>query len=125
MTDRVSPKRTRATRDSAVSRPHASRTNALGFRGLTKWLGLVYVGGVATGFTQASGTALRNQMDKLIIEKPASPMPVRKKSYRWIKPELIAEIALRGWTDDEKLRHASYKGLREDADEACVFEMNQ
>jgi len=85
--------------------------------------GFVYVGGVGTGFTQASGTALRKQMDRLIIDKPALAMPVRKKGYRWIKPELIAEIALRGWTDDGKLRHASYKGLREDADEVGIFRL--
>ena len=48
-------------------------------------------------------------------------MPMRKKGYRWIEPELVAEIALRGWTDDGKLRDASYKGLREDADEASVY----
>lgn len=84
---------------------------------------LVYVGGVGTGFTATSGTALRNQMDKLIIPKAPLAMPVRKKGYRWIKPELIAELALRGWTDDGKLRHASFKGLREDADEASVFSL--
>ena len=27
----------------------------------------------------------------------------------------------RGWTGDGKLRHASFKGLREDADSADVF----
>ena len=84
---------------------------------------LVYVGGVGTGFTHASGTALRKQMDKLVIDKAPLAMPVRKKGYRWIKPDLIAEIAFRGWTDDGKLRHASYKGLREDADEASVFKL--
>ncbi|WP_454655025.1 non-homologous end-joining DNA ligase [Bosea beijingensis] len=86
---------------------------------------LVYVGGVGTGFTFANGTALGKLMDTLIVPKAPISMPVRKKGYRWIKPELIAEIAFRGWTDDGKLRHASYKGLREDADEAAIFQMNQ
>jgi bifunctional non-homologous end joining protein LigD len=86
---------------------------------------LVYVGGVGTGFTQASGAMLRKQMDKLIIEKPAATIRERKRGYRWLKPELVAEIALRGWTDDGKLRHASYKGLRETADEALVFELRR
>lgn len=31
------------------------------------------------------------------------------------------EIAFRSWTGDGKLRHASYKGLREDADTCDVF----
>lgn len=71
---------------------------------------LVYVGGVGTGFNHTNGTALRKQMERLIIEKPTVAMPERKRTYRWIRPELIAEIAFRGWTDDGKLRHASYKG---------------
>ena len=33
-----------------------------------------------------------------------------------MKPELVAEVELRGWTTDGILRHASYKGLREDKD---------
>lgn len=86
---------------------------------------LVNVGGVGTGFTQASATALRKQMDKLIADKPAIAMPGQMRTYRWVRPELIAEITFRGWTDDGKLRHASYKGLREGADEATVFKMNQ
>ncbi|WP_442896361.1 ATP dependent DNA ligase [Bosea sp. MMO-172] len=35
-----------------------------------------------------------------------------RRGYRWLKPKLIAEIALRGWADDGKLHHASCKGLR-------------
>lgn len=57
---------------------------------------LVYVGGVGTGFTQATGAALRKEMDKLIIAKPAVAMTERKRGYRWLVPELIAEIAFRG-----------------------------
>ena len=85
--------------------------------------GLVYVGGVGTGFTQASATALRTQMDGLTIPKPVVSMKGRRKTYRWIAPALVAEIAFRGWTDDGKLRHASFKGLREEADEASVYEI--
>lgn len=40
-----------------------------------------------------------------------------------MKPVLMAEIEYRAWTDDGKLRHASYKGLREVQDEATVYEM--
>lgn len=83
--------------------------------------GLTYVGGVGTGFTHASATALRREMDALEIAKPV--VPIKHKGARWITPALVAEIAFRGWTDDGKLRHASYKGLREDADEASVFRL--
>jgi bifunctional non-homologous end joining protein LigD len=81
---------------------------------------LVYVGGVGTGLTHASGTDLRRQMDAILVDKV--PIKMRgRRGVRWTKPELIAEIAFRGWTDDGKLRHASFKGLREDADEASIY----
>ncbi|KRE09849.1 hypothetical protein ASE63_04855 [Bosea sp. Root381] len=85
---------------------------------------LVYVGGVGTGFTQASGTALRKQMDKLMVLKSAAGMRGRRKTARWIKPDLLAEISFRAWTDDGKLRHASFKGLREGEDAADMFELD-
>ncbi|SEM20269.1 ATP dependent DNA ligase domain-containing protein [Bosea lupini] len=84
--------------------------------------GLAYVGSVGTGFTHASAMALRKQLDRL---KAASP-PARgisKKGVVWVKPKLAAEIAYRGWTHDEKLRHASFKGLREKADAAAVYRL--
>jgi bifunctional non-homologous end joining protein LigD len=81
--------------------------------------GLVYVGGVGTGFNERSATALRRQLDLLVIDRPAVPMRRRKAVY--VAPRLVAEIEYRGWTHDGKLRHASYKGLREtaDADDVC------
>lgn len=84
---------------------------------------LVYVGSAGTGFTDASAIALRKQMDRIITEKPAVNMTGRSKAYRWVKPELVAEIEFRAWTDDGKLRHASFKGLRESADETEIYEL--
>ncbi|MBY2919118.1 hypothetical protein HF263_23835 [Rhizobium leguminosarum] len=40
--------------------------------------------------------------------------PVERKGAIFVKPKLIAEIEHRAWTDDGKLRHASYKRLREE-----------
>ncbi len=83
---------------------------------------LVYVGGVGTGFNERSAAELREQMDKLIIAKPAVDIG-RKRNAVFIDPKLVAEIEFRAWTHDGKLRHASYKGLREAADEATVYEI--
>lgn len=89
--------------------------------------GLTYVGSVGTGFTHvfthASATALRRQLDR--ITAPAPPARgVSKTGVGWVKPKLAAETADRGWTHDEKLRHASFKGLREKADEAAVYRLS-
>lgn len=84
---------------------------------------LVYVGGVGTGFSYASATMLRQLMDRIVIPQSAATMTGKRKKARWISPELVAEIAYRAWTDDGKLRHASFKGVRDDADEAAVYEI--
>jgi bifunctional non-homologous end joining protein LigD len=43
-----------------------------------------------------------------------------RKGVVWVEPELVADIDYRGWTADEQLRHASFKGLREDKDPRSV-----
>ncbi|ARM89531.1 ATP-dependent DNA ligase protein [Rhizobium sp. CIAT894] len=80
---------------------------------------LVYVGGVGTGFTERSAGELREQMDKLKIAKPTVDTG-RKRNAVFIDPKLVAEIEYRAWTHDGKLRHASYKGLREEQDTTAV-----
>ncbi|QKK28605.1 ATP-dependent DNA ligase [Rhizobium indicum] len=83
---------------------------------------LAYVGGVGTGFNERSAAELREQMDKLIIANPAVDTG-RKRNAVFVRPELVAEIEFRAWTHDGKLRHASYKGLREAQDHAAVYEI--
>ncbi|OBY08343.1 ATP-dependent DNA ligase [Rhizobium leguminosarum bv. trifolii] len=83
---------------------------------------LVYVGGVGTGFNERNAYELREKLDGLITSTPAAA--VDRKGAIFVKPKLIAEIEYRAWTDDGKLRHASYKGLREEQDNADVFRLN-
>ncbi|WP_449249701.1 ATP dependent DNA ligase [Bosea rubneri] len=84
--------------------------------------GLTYVGSVGTGFSDRSATKLRGNLGRI---KTASP-PARGitgKGIVWTKPTIAAEIAFRGWTHDEKLRHASFKGLRDSADGVSVYRL--
>jgi bifunctional non-homologous end joining protein LigD len=83
---------------------------------------LVYVGGVGTGFNERSAAEIREQMDKLIIGKPAVDTG-RKRNAVFVRPELVAEIEYRAWTHDGKLWHASYKRLRNEQDNAAVYEI--
>lgn len=99
---------------------------SIGFGGIGRLLlaaekagGLVYVGGVGSGFTEASGAALKARLDARLV--PRSPLAVQRTAARWVSPVLVAEIEFRGWTDDGKLRHATYKGLCDDADATRIF----
>ncbi|MBB2674532.1 UNVERIFIED_ORG: bifunctional non-homologous end joining protein LigD [Rhizobium esperanzae] len=83
---------------------------------------LVYVGGVGTGFNESSAAELRTQMNKLIMGSPAVDTG-RKRNAIFVRPELVAEIQYGGWTHDGKLRHASYKGLRDDQDDTAVYDL--
>jgi bifunctional non-homologous end joining protein LigD len=83
--------------------------------------GLAYVGSVVTGFTAKSGTELRRRLMIIATEKPA--INTLRKGIRWVEPSLAAEIAFRAWTSDGKLRHSSFKGLRDDADAEEIYQV--
>ncbi|TBB25192.1 ATP-dependent DNA ligase [Rhizobium ruizarguesonis] len=80
---------------------------------------LVYVGGVGTGFNERNAYELRAKLDSLVTSAPAAA--VDRKGAVFVRPELVAEIEYRAWTEDGKLRHASYKGLREGQDNAIAL----
>ncbi|MGO7401973.1 ATP-dependent DNA ligase (plasmid) [Rhizobium ruizarguesonis] len=84
---------------------------------------LVYVGSVGTGFKERDALDLRRMLDGLKTKRP--PVAVDKKGVVFAQPTLIAEIVYRGWTDDSKLRHASYKGLRDVQDNAAIFRLGE
>ncbi|MGP9819738.1 DNA ligase D [Salinarimonas sp. NSM] len=101
--------------------PATSRRNAVGSLVLGVWEGddLVHVGRVGTGFKEADAKALHDAIEAVHADAPpfAEPLPrAAAAKVRWARPELVAEVELRGWTPDGLLRHASYKGLREDKD---------
>ncbi len=53
----------------------------------------------------------------------AAARAIAGKGIVWTKPALAAEINFRGWTHDEKLRHPSFKGQRDKADEVSVYRL--
>jgi bifunctional non-homologous end joining protein LigD len=84
---------------------------------------LIYVGSVGTGIKDSDAWKLRGMMDKLTVKKPPVAHDGSRKNLTWLQPTLIAEIEYRAWTHDGKLRHASYKGLREKQDNAEVYRL--
>ena len=76
---------------------------------------LAYAGKVGTGFTGSVAVSLRKRLDKLrVTESPFQGRPPGGKEARWVKPVMVAEVEFTEWTDDGRLRHPSFKGLRED-----------
>jgi bifunctional non-homologous end joining protein LigD len=79
---------------------------------------LVYAGKVGTGFSYAMLVELRAQLAALEREQsPFSPEPPRAwtgAARHWVEPTLVAEVAFSEWTDDGRLRHPSFQGLRRD-----------
>ncbi|NEJ83124.1 ATP-dependent DNA ligase, partial [Rhizobium leguminosarum] len=86
---------------------------------------LVHVGSVGTGFKEAETIRLRKMLDTLRWKRKQPPLPYSGSAdVIWVEPTLIAEIEFRAWTSDGKLRHPSYKGLRERQDNADVFRLD-
>lgn len=78
---------------------------------------LHHVGRVGTGYTSAVAQDLFKKLER--IRTPSSPFAQKLatadvRQVRFVSPELVAEVEFRAWTADGLLRHASFRGLRED-----------
>jgi bifunctional non-homologous end joining protein LigD len=73
-----------------------------------------YAGKVGTGFSSKLRAELRDRLAK--DEVPASPAKdaPRARDAHWVKPRLVAQVAFTEWTADNRLRHPSFLGLRDD-----------
>jgi bifunctional non-homologous end joining protein LigD len=36
------------------------------------------------------------------------------REVQWVEPTVVGEVEYRSWTDDGRLRHSSWRGLRPD-----------
>jgi bifunctional non-homologous end joining protein LigD len=77
---------------------------------------LSYSGKVGTGFDAADFDALAGKFKPLVrATSPFEEVPrEERKGAVWLEPELVAQIAFAERTRDGRLRHPSFKGLRED-----------
>jgi bifunctional non-homologous end joining protein LigD len=79
--------------------------------------GLAYVGSVGTGFDEAALVELTARLRGL--EQAVSPFvgavdPRQARTARWVRPVLVGEVAFGHWTDDGRMRHPTWRGLRPD-----------
>ena len=79
---------------------------------------LTYAGRVGTGYTHDTARTLYRKLKAL--ERPRTPfasVPTEERGARgpvWVEPKLVAEVDFRGWTHGDRVRQASFQGLRED-----------
>lgn len=85
--------------------------------------GLVYVGSVGTGFDDAALVELTTRLRGLRQTESPFVGPVDPRHARtalWVRPELVGEVAFGHWTDDGRMRHPTWRGLRPDKSPAEV-----
>ncbi|MGW4637345.1 non-homologous end-joining DNA ligase [Sphaerisporangium sp. NPDC004334] len=78
---------------------------------------LVYAGNVGTGFTEETLRELGEVLGPL--GRPACPFDdlvprEQARGAHWVDPVLVGEVQYAEWTHDRRLRHPSWRGLRDD-----------
>jgi bifunctional non-homologous end joining protein LigD len=76
---------------------------------------LVYVGHTGTGFDQKELKRVWAMLKAREISKSPFSTPIKtNEPAHWVRPELVAQVRFTEWTDDDKLRHPVYLGMRDD-----------
>jgi bifunctional non-homologous end joining protein LigD len=76
---------------------------------------LGYIGHVGGGFTAKQLKDIREQLDPLVRKEcPFKVEPETNARVTWVKPELVCEVSLTGWTEDDVMRQPVFLRLRED-----------
>ncbi|MGI5273653.1 non-homologous end-joining DNA ligase [Nonomuraea sp. CA-218870] len=81
--------------------------------------GLTYVGHVGTGLTDGTLAELYALLRPMEIPRSPFHNPVPWRN-RWVRPDLVGEVAYTMWTDELRLRHPVWRGLRPDKPPAEV-----
>lgn len=99
--------------------PSTSMKNAIGSLAMGYYENgkLKHIGRVGTGYTAAMAQQLYERLSKIEQEENSFDDTLTAEERRglvYVKPELVAEVEFRAWSADGNLRHAAFRGLRED-----------
>ena len=79
---------------------------------------LHYAGRTGTGFSHQVARDLYRKLKPTATKtSPFDTVPAEERGVRkpiWVSPKTVAEVDFHGWTHGERVRQASFQGLRED-----------
>ena len=75
---------------------------------------LHYAGKVGTGFSAKMREWFRQELEKDVVPVNLVKDAPRVKVATWVRPRFVAQVSFTEWTGDNRLRHPSFLGLRED-----------
>lgn len=82
---------------------------------------LQYIGHSGAGFTDEELGRVWKRLRAIETKtSPFATMPKTNERPHWVQPKLVAEVKFTEWTADNKLRHPTYLGLRDDIQLASV-----
>jgi bifunctional non-homologous end joining protein LigD len=85
---------------------------------------LRFIGHAGSGFDAKMHKEVAAKLKELESSKcPFDQVPETNEKATWVKPVLVARVRFSGWTQENRLRHPVFQGLREDKKpEECVWE---
>jgi bifunctional non-homologous end joining protein LigD len=75
---------------------------------------LHYAGKVGTGFSYKQRVWWKDELSKDVIPATMVKEAPRERVATWVRPRYVVQVAFTEWTSDNRLRHPSFLGLRED-----------
>lgn len=83
---------------------------------------LQYIGKCGTGFSQQTLKELYTKFQPHFVnESPVNTKIITRDTIQWLKPKLVCQVKFTEWTEDSRLRHPVYLGLRIDKKASEVF----
>ena len=87
---------------------------------------LIYVGHTGTGFDERELQRVSKLLKARAMARSPFANPIKSnETAHWVTPDLVAQVRFTEWTDDGKLRHPVYLGLRDDKDARNVVKEEQ
>jgi bifunctional non-homologous end joining protein LigD len=80
----------------------------------------VYAGKVGTGYDDETLETLGSELRRLEVSDPAFDRGDAPSGAHWVEPEVVIEVGFTEWTNQGRLRHPRYLGVRRDKDPGDV-----